>query len=63
MFEIHDRAHRNANNNYKEAPRIYSWPKIEKGFFKMDVKYVKYVILLCEICKTQKYERNQQNNR
>lgn len=38
------------NNNYIEAVRSYFWPNIKNDF----QKYTK----LCEICKTQKYERN-----
>lgn len=46
---IHDRAHRNAINNYEEARRKYYWPKMKKDFQKW--------VNACEICKTQKYER------
>ncbi|RYX80703.1 transposase [bacterium] len=48
--KIHDRAHRNAINNYEEAKRTYYWPKMKRDF----QKWVNH----CEICKTQKYERN-----
>lgn len=47
--EIHNRAHRNANNNFCEARMIYFWPEMKRDF----AKWVK----ICEICKTQKYER------
>jgi hypothetical protein len=47
--EIHNRAHRNARNNYEEARREYYWPKMIKDFRKW--------VNGCEICKTQKYER------
>lgn len=49
VSEIHDRAHRNAKNNYTEAQRIYFWPTMKKDFFKWSKA--------CEICKTEKYER------
>lgn len=48
--KIYDRAHRNAINNYEEAKRTHYWPNMKKDF----QKWVKH----CEICKTQKYERN-----
>lgn len=48
--KVHERAHRNAINNYIEAKRTYYWPNMRKDF----QKWVKN----CEICKTQKYERN-----
>lgn len=49
LSEIHKRAHRNAMNNFIEAQRTYFWPTMKRDF----VKYVR----MCEICKTQKYER------
>lgn len=49
VSDIHDRAHRNAVNNFKEALMTYFWPKMKKDF----LEWVKR----CEICKTQKYER------
>lgn len=50
VAKIHDRAHRGANNNYDEAQKSYYWPNMKNDFS----KWAK----LCEICKTQKYERN-----
>lgn len=47
--QTHDRAHRNAKNNYEEAKRNYYWPKMKQDFQKW--------VNNCEICKTQKYER------
>lgn len=47
--EIHNRAHRNALNNYSEIKNLYYWPKMKTDF----VKFVR----VCEICNTQKYER------
>jgi len=47
--EIHNRAHRGADNNYVEAQRSYFWPKMKNDFQKGTKN--------CEICKTQKYER------
>lgn len=49
VTKIHERAHRNANNNHCEARTSYFWPEMKKDFS----KWVK----LCEICKTEKYER------
>lgn len=49
VSEIHERAHRNAINNYGEAQRSYFWPKMKSDFTKW--------VGMCEICKTQKYER------
>lgn len=49
IWEIHNRAHRSAKNNYVEAQRLYFWPKIKNDFPKN--------IKTCEICKMQKYER------
>ena len=46
LSEIHDRAHRNAKNNYQEAQRIYFWPTMKKDFSNWFKKF--------EICKTQK---------
>lgn len=47
--EIHNRAHRNAINNFNEARRMFYWPNMKKDFQKW--------VRMCEICKTQKYER------
>lgn len=49
VMEIHNRAHRNAINNFLETQYIHFWPNMKKDFN----EYVK----ACEICKTQKYER------
>lgn len=49
VTEIHDRAHRNVNNNFIEAQRKYFWPEMKHNFSKK--------AKTCEICKTQKYER------
>lgn len=47
--EIHNRAHRNPNNNCIEAQREHFWPEMKHDFSKKAKK--------CEICKTEKYER------
>lgn len=49
VSETHNRAHRNAVNNCAEAQRTCYWPGMKSDFS----KFVK----MCEICKTQKYER------
>lgn len=48
--DIHNRAHRHAINNYNEAKISYFWPNMKNDF----VKFVRN----CDICKSQKYERN-----
>lgn len=47
--DIHNRAHRNPKNNFAEAQREFYWPDMGKDFLKR--------AKLCEICKTEKYER------
>lgn len=49
VSKIHNRAHRNARNNYIEAQKKYFWPKMKRD--------LKNFTKQCEICKTQKYER------
>lgn len=49
VSEIHERAHRNAINNYTEAQKDNFWPNMKSDFLKW--------VNECEICKTQKYER------
>lgn len=49
VIDIHNRAHRNSNNNYIEAQREYFWPEMKRDFNKKTKT--------CEICKTEKYER------
>lgn len=49
ITNIHNRAHRQAKNNFQEALRMHFWPQM-KGDFVAHVKK-------CEICNTQKYER------
>lgn len=47
--ETHNRAHRNAINNYGDAIKMFYWPGMKNDF----IKFVRK----CDICKTQKYER------
>lgn len=49
VIDVHDRAHRNPNNNYLEAQREFFWPEMKNDFNKK--------AKACEICKTEKYER------
>lgn len=36
--EIHERAHRNAINNYLEAKEKYFWPEMKRDFIKKNEK-------------------------
>lgn len=49
VIDIHNRAHRNPNNNYNEATKEYFWPELKRDFSKK--------AKMCEICNTEKYER------
>lgn len=49
VIDIHSRAHRNPKNNHLEAQREYFWPEMKSDFNKK--------ARMCEICTTEKYER------